>query len=373
MTSKIVTPVVGRRVRALVSLISVIACGSDGSSATTRCEGCSIAVVPGTTFGEIDGPASLLGDPPVRQDSRGRFYAASHATGGVLVFDSTRTYFRTIGRRGPGPGEFELITAILIDRFDTVYVFDGRHLRATVVSPSHTIIRTVRVPDAPPGGGSAILPDGRFVIASVKAGADRILHPIHVLDRNFMIDRSFGAGDEPIVIRDQLANGRLVAPDGAGRIWSSRLLEYVLELWSANGEKVREIRHDADWLPPHVPQRPWREGEPLPPPHPSIVGLSVDADDYIWVLGSVVDRNWKPPRVVRVRAGFLPIDEQTKDEAYDTMIEVFDGRSGRLVASLRHPMSFNQFVSPRTLIHRDEREDGRFLITTYQLRLAVAP
>ena len=51
------------------------------------------------------------------------------------------------------------------------------------------------------------------------------------------------------------------------------------------------------------------------------------------------------------------------------MIEVFDTTAGHLVASLRHPLRFNQFARTRTQSHRDELEDGRFLISTYRLSL----
>ena len=54
--------------------------------------GASSARFPSTgvpTFGDLDGRASLLGDPFVRQDSRVRVYVPSYGNGGVLVFDST--------------------------------------------------------------------------------------------------------------------------------------------------------------------------------------------------------------------------------------------------------------------------------------------
>lgn len=355
----------------LIVLI-VLACEKRAGDDAGRCGGCSISAIRGTTMGELEGPASFLGDPPARQDSRGRFYFAGNMAGGVQVFDSAGSYLRTIGRRGPGPGEFEIISAIAIDRADTVYVFDERYRRVTVISPDHEMVRIAKVPAVPPSSSHAFLPDGKFVIGSMLLTREHVGYPLHVLDRDFAIERSFGADSGAFLVKDQLKYARAVTAGPDGEVWSAHLLDYVLEQWGRDGKKIREIRPEVDWFPPSSPQRPWREGEPLPPPPPHIVAVDRDGDGYVWVLVRIVDRNWKSPRVVPAGGGMhRAIDEQSMDEAYDTMIEVFDEETGRRIASVRHPLAFNQFVRTRTLVHRDELEDGRFLVTSYHLQLAV--
>jgi hypothetical protein len=331
-------------------------------------------VVRGPTFGQLDGPAALDGDPPVSRDSRGNVYVPSYATGGLLVFDSTGTYVRTVGRRGRGPGEFELVTAIAVGRSDTLFVFDRRNMRVTILTPTHEYARMAHVASPPLPARQALLPDGDFVIAATLLSPDAVGHPLHLLDANFEIERSFGATGEPFTVDDQLRNARLLTSGGPGQVWATHLFQHVLELWSTDGTKIREVRRTAEWLPPPEPRRPWRQGEPLPPPRPGITMMQSDDQGYIWILGRVIDQGWKPPRVEPTRGQTMlrAIEEQSDDDNYDTMIEVVEAATGNLVASLRHDLFFNQFAGLRTLAHRDQHEDGRFLITTYRLQF-VAP
>jgi hypothetical protein len=362
--------------RALVGVggaaLTVAACtGAPGSSASGPCLDCSIFLTRGPTIGQLDGPGELSGDPPVGRDSRGRIYVAGFANGGILVFDSTGAYARTIGRRGPGPGEFEVVSAIVVAPADTVLVFDRRNRRVTVLSPEHDVARMASITDAPFPARHALLPNGKSVVASVSWTRDGVGQPLSVLDVNFNVERAFGAAGHALDSNDQPANVRLVTPADSAEVWAGRPREYLLELWSTDGSRIREIRRTADWLPPVQPERPWRDGDPMPRSHPLIVNIQADPDGFIWVLGTVADTGWKAAELVRVPAGMKPVGEQPADDQYDTMIEVVDAATGQLVASLRHPLYFNQFASSRTLVHREEREDGRFLMTTYKLQLAT--
>jgi hypothetical protein len=212
-----------------------------------------------------------------------------------------------------------------------------------------------------------------MVLASILLSRDQVGFPLHLLDGNFEITRSFGASDEKFDVRDQLKHARALTLAGPEQVWAAHLFEYVIELWSISGTRVGEIRRTAGWLPDLQPRRPWRRGEPLPPPRPGITSIQSDADGYVWVLGRVLDENWKPPRLEPVPGGAMlrAIDDQPDDQNYDTMIEVIDGQTGRLVASMRHAMAFNQFAGSRILVHRDQFEDGRMLISLYDLGLAA--
>ena len=57
-----------------------------------------------------EGPAYALGDPVgVEVDSAGRLYVADNSIPAIQVYDDAGTHLRTIGGKGPGPGEFQEI------------------------------------------------------------------------------------------------------------------------------------------------------------------------------------------------------------------------------------------------------------------------
>ena len=91
----------------------------------------------------------------------------------------------------------------------------------------------------------------------------------------------------------------------------------------------------------------------LTPPAPIIVAIDVDDDCYLRLLGSVADTGWRRPRTRRIEDGeYAVIEVQTTDDAYDTMIDVFDTMTGDGVASTRHLLRFTQLAPTRTLAPR---------------------
>ncbi|MBN1272340.1 MAG: 6-bladed beta-propeller [Candidatus Aminicenantes bacterium] len=60
----------------------------------------------------------------VEADSKGNIYVLDPYNFRVQIFTSRGDYLKTIGRRGQGPGEFELPLYINIDTLDNIYVFD---------------------------------------------------------------------------------------------------------------------------------------------------------------------------------------------------------------------------------------------------------
>jgi len=71
----------------------------------------------------------------------------------------------TFGRKGEGPGEYEVLDAIVL-KGDTILVSDGRLGRVTVLSPDGNV-GTTRLPEAGLHQASAIMPDGRLLLVPV--------------------------------------------------------------------------------------------------------------------------------------------------------------------------------------------------------------
>jgi hypothetical protein len=80
-------------------------------------------------------------------DSKGRIYAGDRL-GEIIVLDERGELVRRFGRMGGGPGEYELVASVDLLEGDSLHVFDGIGLRATVYAPdSDRVAYTVRLPE----------------------------------------------------------------------------------------------------------------------------------------------------------------------------------------------------------------------------------
>ena len=70
----------------------------------------------------------------VAVDSRGRVYVVDTLEGGVIVLSPDLRHSETVGRAGDGPGEFRM-KQIQILPADTLFVFDARLNRVTIIEP----------------------------------------------------------------------------------------------------------------------------------------------------------------------------------------------------------------------------------------------
>ena len=76
----------------------------------------------------------------------------------IRFFDPGGKPVRTVGRRGSGPGEVQMLTWLGRCAADTVFAYDRRQARMLVVSPSGEVVRQYRVPaEETPGPAPAML------------------------------------------------------------------------------------------------------------------------------------------------------------------------------------------------------------------------
>ena len=95
-------------------------------------------------IGEVDGPGSLTAVTSVAIAPRGNLlFVAQHTEGVIRVFDVTsKRFVKEIGRRGRGPGEFQMITR-LGWRGDTLVVTDMVQQRIVLMSTDGKVLRTL--------------------------------------------------------------------------------------------------------------------------------------------------------------------------------------------------------------------------------------
>ena len=114
------------------------------------CGACRITLTTFATLGDTDGPGALANIPyGVRVDGRDRIWLwGGDNAGGPSIYDANGKFLRVSGRRGQGPGEFEMITDVITLPGDSVLVVDYNR-RATLYSTDLSVMRTHPADDEP--------------------------------------------------------------------------------------------------------------------------------------------------------------------------------------------------------------------------------
>ena len=89
-----------------------------------------------STFGDVRG---------IDVDGQGRLYATDGLDGTVRVFDSTGAFLRLLGRRGEGPGEFDVPQGVDV-LGSRVFVYDGDGARVAVWDTAGHLQSSQRIP-----------------------------------------------------------------------------------------------------------------------------------------------------------------------------------------------------------------------------------
>ena len=366
-----------QRERRLLALLTVVLMASSAEAQPVRvvdgrplCPTCTVVVGIGPRLGDREGSGALVAEPSsIARDRSGRFYVTQFGnTGMPLVFDSTGHFLQPLGRHGQGPGEFQSPRYLGVSASDTVFVADPVAGRLSVFDPDFRYSRS-----ASDRGLALAYPLVVLAGGSVVAGADvparnRIGYPLHLYDTTLDFVRSFGA-DTPVFRPDRrMHSRRRLARASGGGVWASRVNEYSIERFDANGARTLRLIRQAPWFAPH--DAPALNVDPEP--KPLIMAISEDEQGRLWVLLVVKDERWRtalgttlPGRLGGGQSAMpVVVDE---DRYYDTIVEVIDVAQGRLVVSQRLPQAILFMPSPEVVGTRREDQTGAFYIQTWSL------
>jgi len=297
------------------------------------CSNCTIELTRSFTIGGIDDSSQLAQPNGAALNSKGELLL-SHiaAPNQVFVYDNAGRFLRAIGRAGNGPGEFRLVRSLRIGRGDTLYVFDNGVPRISVFDNTHTFVRAI--PALLNSNDFIRLQSGEFVMNAIRRTPKEVGYPLHMVDSSG-ITRSFGT-QKPEFRRDlaSLLNRRLaVGSDGA--LWAAHETAYQIEMLDSSGRVTQRFVRDVDWFEPHA-SSPRIEADK--PPAPRIHDFRVDENGFLWVLIRVADPKWKDALKPQGRLqGRTYLGYTTPDAYFDSIVEVIDPRTGKLVASGRSP------------------------------------
>lgn len=315
------------------------------SSVLRPCQDCPVHLKHHTRLHSSERP----GDPGIgypngiAQDIAGRTYLASAQDAQYIqVYDSSGQFGGTIGRAGPGPGEFRNARSVHA-RGDTLYVLDSRSAKLVAYQSDGSLVREQRVPIGMED--FFVRPNGTLTVRGLVA-ASSTMHAIHLLDNDGRIVLSFAGSDEPFDERRAQLFRWPIARGARGSAWTAERMRYRLTQWDESGRLLRDLTRKADWFAPHDAVPRFRPGIK---PGPLVTKLREDSEGLIWVLIAVPDDEWDDPSHYASRQG-VPEFQGDVGRYFDTILEVIDPVRAEVIAHGRFDEHMVAFLDDDRLV-----------------------
>ncbi|HEX9833957.1 MAG TPA: hypothetical protein VGA66_12925 [Mycobacterium sp.] len=319
--------------------------------------------------GRTDDTTAFLGATAVARDSRGRYFAAPILPhGAVAVFAPDGRFLMTMGRAGAGPGELGRVHHIRTTAGDSVLAYDQERL--TLFDPNGTYVRAASPPPGARGFRFSLI-DDRFVLINNYFPT----HPSFILvDPARATAREFGRSIAGARFPDSDSLQFRIVDLGSGRFAAvQQNYSYQVEIWDTSGVMLRALSRDPEWFPR------WSRQERLTR-DPSTSQFAMVMDAYaerggkrLWIAVRVPDKTWRPapismPAGQRGRAirGPAPVPLASLSRAFDTVIEVLDVETGRVVMSHRFDPLLSGFMEGGLLYNRREDPSGISVIDVWR-------
>lgn len=256
-------------------------------------------------------------------EGAGRFLTLTAQRNQIASFDETGR-IRLYGTDKPGSRVFfSIIPASAADR--RAYVFDA--LSASVLSL--TVDGTLRQVGPFPYTPFFMLANGQFVVAQQIRSAKLAGYPVHVVDGQGNVVRSFGI-DVPEFRTDmQRVTTRLAMPASDGTIWTIAPGRYVFEQWNPeDGTRRRRVPVRSPWfVESHSDSSDWTV-RPT-----DVIEAAWEKEGVLWALIRVADNKWNS--LLGSPVAERALDPEDYDKRFDSMLEAIDPESGRVLASRR--------------------------------------
>jgi len=232
-------------------------------------------------------------------------------------------------------------TAIVIGPGDTAFVLDREQHRISVFDATLKHVDNV-VFDAV-GVGLVRLESGELVVNGLASTPEGIGFPLHLVARSDRIERSFGSLE--LSYRPQQNFQRHLAVTPRGTLWTADPLTYLIEEWDKGGRRLRFFRRKPDWLPDS-------QGAPGGQVAAYVSSVYEDPQGYLWTSSAIRAR--QTPPVPHARRSETEMPDLSP---FDTVIEVFAPRGGKLMATLRLERRLIGFVAGLCVELKDDGDN----------------
>lgn len=274
-----------------------------------------------------------------------------------LVYDDDGRFLQALGTLGTGARDFREPQVARIGPHDSVWVFDAVQ-GILVFDPDRHWIRTIPLGMSP--WDAQVLPDGRILLASTSTARP---FPLQLITRTGAVDREL-PGDS---IAQSIHSPRriLLAPDGT--VWTLPMqFRWRLEHWDTLGNSLGAIERRPAWFPPYTRST---EVSRDVAPQPTLQDAWFDADGRLWILGKVADPKWYDG-LGTADGGAVAITDP--DRVADTILEVIDPATGRVLAEARFDVSYPFAVEPGVIMRVTTSAEGWHRAELMRVRLDSA-
>lgn len=295
------------------------------------CSECRVALQRVTTLGTATNDGYLTANPLwASMDATGRIYVGLQPPGDLLLmFDTTGQFIGRLGRKGGGPGEFTFPVRAVPKANGELLVWDFQLGLLTTLDSRHRYVRQFHQGTPP----AAILPDGRQLVAASMQDRSGVGYTLHVYDDSGRRVRSFAPAAR-FTSTESWRMRRIVAVGPSGTIWSAYADEYRIEEWRRDLSRGRTFVRSVPWMPKVQTLSAGVTGER---PSAYIVALAEDNGQRLWIYSQVPSEDWETalgaPR--RRPDGRVSYPDRDRGRLFDTMVDVVDLRSNRLLVSQR--------------------------------------
>ena len=254
--------------------------------------------------------------------------------------DSASRAVQLLGEVGNEPGDYRTVTSVAVEG-DTVVFYDldlNRQTRFDRSSSSPLIRPFYNLPF----GDILAVGGRRFVNGSVPT-PDLVGFPLFEVDSEGRVIRSFGT-EAPVGPRAEPwgQRARLSMARHAVGFWAVYQVSDVIEHYDLSAHLTTRLVREAPWLPR---DKRFNVGNYITPPSPLVLDAREDSLGRLWVLTRVADPHWKRGFARRVGVdGRLRFVVSDFDKAYDTLIDVIDVVTWKVVLSQRTDRYFFGFL-----------------------------
>ena len=234
----------------------------------------------------------------------------------------------------------------------------------TLLNPQGAALRSRRLPADMVAYRFLRLRDGRVVLNSYDARRPAFV----LLSQMFAEVRQFGPTVPPDDAQDLSATQYRLADLGDGRFVAAKeTYRYAIEIWDTSGTKVRDFGSSRSWFQPWTRQQ-WLDRGPRSAPFARIQGVYFEAPRRLWIIAEVPDARTPTPGPSASAAGrarpvgemgIVPVDQY--DSVFDTVLEVVDVETGRVLVSQRFDQHIRTF-SDRGLLYSLHQGSGTRLV-----------
>jgi len=169
--------------------------------------------------GENDPQGELLNRPfEIRVDKNGFVFVLDWGDTCIRVFDASGKFVRQIGRKGQGPGDFDIPCWFDLDAEGRVHVLDGRSLRITRFDRDGKYLASFRIEKF----ASQIRLDssGRIFCAETSRGESELSTEFRKIQQTISIVRYDPDGKNPVRIGPFKADVIVMKTDAKGGVFS---------------------------------------------------------------------------------------------------------------------------------------------------------